>query len=83
VVGELVVSGADVLTSLSLPSLTQAELIQVAETSLSTFSVPALTDTDWYAYLASNPALCVTDEALFASPPPGCTVSGTGNLCDP
>jgi hypothetical protein len=71
------------LTSLSLPALTHLGTLLVAETGLTSVSLPALTDTDWFAQFIDNPALCVTAEPIFASPPPGCTVSGTGNLCDP
>ena len=75
--------GAPSLTSMSLPALTEVEAFNVIETALHTFSTPALGDSDWEIWFIDNPALCVTDEPIFAAPPAGCFVGGRGNLCDP
>jgi hypothetical protein len=76
-------TGAPSLTSMSLPALTKLEAFTMIETALRTFSTPALGDSDWEFRFIDNPALCVTDEPIFASPPAGCFVDGRGNLCDP
>jgi hypothetical protein len=82
-VGDLVVQ-LTALSAVSLPALEQASVLYLrANPSLSSFSVPALGDTNWNALFQDNPALCVTAEPIFAAPPPGCTSAGIRNLCDP
>jgi hypothetical protein len=78
------IAGPSALTAFSLPALVATEeLVLTGHPALASVSVPALGDSDWQATFRDNPALCVTAEPIFAAPPPGCSATGSGNLCDP
>jgi hypothetical protein len=74
----------DALTTFAAPALHTLNVLYLGDNlTLSALDLAALADTDWIAQIEGNPALCVTDTPQLLAPPPGCTVDGTDNLCDP
>jgi hypothetical protein len=72
------------LQTLRAPALTTLGRLSIQRhPALTQVELPAVANTGWEAALSDNAAWCVTDVPLFASPPPGASVSGQGNACDP
>lgn len=70
------------LSALRLPALRQVGTLDVLyNPSLQTLALPVLGA--GAVQVGHNPQLCATQEPVLANPPPGLTVTGTGNLCDP
>ncbi|HMV70395.1 MAG TPA: hypothetical protein PKA64_26370, partial [Myxococcota bacterium] len=68
----------------ALPALTELTRLDLRDNAaLSTVELPSLGDSDWVVTADDNPALCVTAEPALAAPPPGCSVTASGNACDP
>jgi hypothetical protein len=82
--GELVFRDNAGLQRIDLQSLTTLGYLSMVDNqALDTLDLSALSDSDWSVVAEGNPALCVTAIPALGSPPPGCSVEGSGNACDP
>jgi hypothetical protein len=81
---ELEVTSNDALRTLRAPELVSLGYLSVEDNALlSTVDLPAIGTDAWTADFLNNPLLCVTAQPPFDAPPPGASLEGRDNLCDP